>query len=392
MLVAGSTVSRATLHNEDEVLRKDVRIGDTVVVRKAGDVIPEVVGPILGLRPEGAQPWRMPSTCPSCGAPVYREDGEAVYRCVSLDCPAQALERLLHWASRGAMDIDGMGVELVTRLHAQGQLNDVADYYTLSAETLSSTKTGRSNKNGEAIVVGPVVAAKLVEAIETSRHRSFARALFGMGIRHVGKNVAEVLTQAFGSLERLQQATVEELASVEGVGSIIAQEVHDFFATPDNLAVVARLRAAGVNLVEERAELGPRPLEGLTFVITGTLVETGLSRDEAGAALKALGAKVSSSVSKKTSYVVCGKDAGSKLTKAQTLGVPVLDERALRRILDTEQPPVADVTLEEVVAGETPRDDAPIAVQDEERLLGGLFTPQPERLDSHDRAASAGKN
>ena len=191
VVVAGSTVARATLHNEDEVQRKDVRVGDTVIVRKAGDVIPEVLGPVLALRPEGASVWHMPERCPSCGSPVIREEGEVAYRCISIDCPAQALERLLHWASRGAMDIDGMGEEIVSRLVESGRLTDVADYYTLDEVELAQLDMGRVNKEGEAIRLGHTVAKKLVAAIDASRGRTFARALFGLGMRHVGKTMAE---------------------------------------------------------------------------------------------------------------------------------------------------------------------------------------------------------
>lgn len=326
VLVAGSTVSRATLHNEDEVVRKDVRVGDTVIVRKAGDVIPEVVGPILSLRPCNTQPWHMPTTCPSCGAPVYRESGEAVYRCVSLDCPAQAVERLLHWTSRGALDIEGMGEEIVTRLVETGLLRDVADFYTLQFEALAALESGRTNKQGEAIVLGKTIAAKLMDAIAQSKTRSLARVVYGLGMRHVGKTIAELLVARFPSIETMSTASVEEIAAIEGIGTIIAQSIHDFLATPENKEVLARLAALGVTMAEEAQEVGPTPLAGLTFVVTGTLVESGMTRDEAKEALKALGAKVAGSVSKKTSYVVCGMDAGSKYEKARSLGVPVLSE------------------------------------------------------------------
>ena len=343
--VAGSTVARATLHNEDEVLRKDVRVGDTVIVRKAGDVIPEVLGPVVSLRPADAQPWIMPKACPSCGSPVIREEGEADYRCISIDCPAQALERLLHWASRGAMDIDGMGEEIVARLVESGRLTDVADYYTLDEVELSMLDMGRVNKDGEAIRLGKTVAAKLVAAIDESRGRTFARVLFGLGMRHVGKTTAEALAASYPSMDELEAATEEDLAAVEGIGPKIAHSVYLFLRTPDNVAVIDRLRARGVNLadsVAEDAEQLPQTLAGLTFVLTGTLVQSGMTRDEAGAALKARGAKVSGSVSKKTSFVVAGESAGSKYDKAIALGVPVLDEDALLRIIETGEAPTAE--------------------------------------------------
>ena len=343
--VAGSTVARATLHNEDEVLRKDVRVGDTVIVRKAGDVIPEVLGPVVSLRPADARPWSMPKTCPSCGSPVIREEGEADYRCISIDCPAQALERLLHWASRGAMDIDGMGEEIVARLVESGRLTDVADYYTLDEVELSMLDMGRVNKDGEAIRLGRTVAAKLVAAIDASRGRGFARVLFGLGMRHVGKTTAEALAASYPSMDELRAATEEDLAAVEGIGPKIAHSVYLFLRTPDNVAVIDRLQARGVNLADSAAEDAaqlPQTLAGLTFVLTGTLVQSGMTRDEAGAALKARGAKVSGSVSKKTSFVVAGESAGSKYDKAIALGVPVLDEDALLRIIETGEAPTAE--------------------------------------------------
>ena len=342
VVVAGSTVARATLHNEDEVQRKDVRVGDTVIVRKAGDVIPEVLGPVLALRPEGAQTWHMPATCPSCGSPVIREEGEADFRCISIDCPAQALERLLHWASRGAMDIDGMGEEIVSRLVESGRLADVADYYTLDAVELSLLDMGRVNKEGEPIRLGETVAKKLVAAIDASRTRPFARALFGLGMRHVGKTIAEVLAAAYPSIEALMAASEENLAAIDGVGPKIARSVYLFLRTPDNVAVIERLQKRGVALADEARDEGeqlPQTLAGLTFVLTGSLVESGMTRDAAGAALKARGAKVSGSVSKKTSFVVAGEAAGSKYDKAVALGVPVLDEAALLRILETGEVP-----------------------------------------------------
>ena len=346
VLVAGSTVARATLHNEDEVLRKDVRVGETVIVRKAGDVIPEVLGPVLSLRPADAQPWSMPKECPSCGSPVVREDGEADYRCISIDCPAQALERLLHWASRGAMDIDGMGEEIVRRLVESGRVSDVADYYTLDEVELAQLQTGRTNKEGEPVCLGQTIAKKLVAAIDESRTRPFARPLFGLGMRHVGKTMAETLARAFSSMNALMAATEEQLAAVDGVGPKIAHSTYLFLRTPDNVQVIERLAKHGVRLADdmeaEAADALPQTLEGLTFVLTGSLTQSGMKRDEAGAALKARGAKVSGSVSKKTSFVVAGEAAGSKYDKAVALGVPVLDEAALLHIIETGEAPTAD--------------------------------------------------
>lgn len=343
VLVAGSTVARATLHNEDEVQRKDVRIGDTVIVRKAGDVIPEVLRPILSLRPADAKVWTMPKVCPSCGSPLVREEGEAAYRCVSLDCPAQAQERLMHWASRGALDIEGMGEELIAKLIDASLLHDVADFYQLTYEQLENLNMGRVTTKGEAIVLGPVMAKKLIAAIEESKTRTLANVVFGLGIRHVGKTMAETITRVYSSMDALRAAKVEDLANIEGVGEIIAQSIHDFLKNDTNLEVIQRLAEAGLPMTQQiEAPALPQTLEGMTFVLTGTLVESGMTRDEAGEKLKAYGAKVSSSVSKKTSYVICGEAAGSKRTKAESLGVPILTEQDFLQLIETGLVPSTD--------------------------------------------------
>ena len=354
--VAGSTIARATLHNADEVARKDVRIGDTIVVRKAGDVIPEVVTVIEGMRPEGVEPWRMPDECPSCRGPVWRPPGEVVTRCTNVACPAQRLERLEHWASRGAMDIDGMGTEIITRLVGCGLLHDVSDFYTLDEVTLAALDMGRVKQDGTPVTLGPVVAAKLVAAIDVSRTRPLSRVIFGLGMRHVGSTVAEVLAEEFGSIDALTEAASVEvpavgegvsaaaalaadpIARVEGVGPAIAASVRAFLGNPDNQELLARLAERGVRMAEERrGPSRPQTLTGLTFVLTGALER--YTREEASAALKELGAKVSGSVSKKTSYVVAGTDAGSKYDKALALGVPVLDEDVLVRMIESGEPP-----------------------------------------------------
>ena len=344
--VAGSTIARATLHNLDEIRRKNVREGDTIIVHKAGDVIPEVVGPVLSLRPADAVEFQMPATCPSCGSPVIQEEGEVAFRCVSIDCPAQAVERLIHWGSRKAMDIDGLGDELINRMVEEGVLSDVADFYDkLTEEVLASMPTGRvydtdtaDHLSGDSIPVGHTIAKKVMVQVEESKTRGLGRVLFGIGMRHVGANVAELLAQEFGSIQALATAPVEKIAEIPGIGPKIAESVHEFFSIPENVAVIERLRQAGVVLEEEKPENElPQTLAGLTFVLTGTLEH--FTRDEAGAQLKAMGAKVSGSVSKKTSFVVAGEAAGSKLTKAESLGVPVLDEAALQQILETGQAP-----------------------------------------------------
>ena len=367
VLVAGSTVSRATLHNEDEVQRKDVRIGDTVIIRKAGDVIPEVLRPILSLRPANAQVWTMPEVCPSCGSPLVREEGEAAYRCVSLDCPAQAQERLMHWASRGALDIEGMGEELISKLIDADLLHDVADFYQLTFEQLEQLDMGRVTTKGEPIVLGSLMANKLLAAIEESKTRTLANVIFGLGIRHVGKTMAETITRVYPSIDALRIAKVEDLANIEGVGVIIAQSIHDFLLNDSNLEVIERLAKAGLPMEQEvEKPTLPQTLDGMTFVLTGTLVESGLTRDEAGEKLKAYGAKVSSSVSKKTSYVICGEAAGSKRTKAESLGVPILTERDFLKLIETGLIPSAEERL-----GET-----------------GLFTSETQQLVSADDSVS----
>lgn len=344
--VAGSTIARATLHNLDEIRRKNVCEGDTIIVHKAGDVIPEVVGPVLSLRPADAVEFQMPATCPSCGSPVIQEEGEVAFRCVSIDCPAQAVERLIHWGSRKAMDIDGLGDELINRMVEEGVLSDVADFYDkLTEEVLACMPTGRvydtdtaDHLSGDSIPVGHTIAKKVMVQVEESKTRGLGRVLFGIGMRHVGANVAELLAQEFGSIQALATAPVEKIAEIPGIGPKIAESVHEFFSISENVAVIERLRQAGVMLEEEKPENElPQTLAGLTFVLTGTLEH--FTRDEAGAQLKAMGAKVSGSVSKKTSFVVAGEAAGSKLTKAESLGVPVLDEAALQQILETGQVP-----------------------------------------------------
>lgn len=359
--VAGSTIARATLHNLDEIRRKNVRPGDTIIVHKAGDVIPEVVGPVLSKRPEDAAEWDMPATCPACGSPVVHEEGEVAYRCVSLDCPAQLKERLLHWVSRGCMDVDGLGDELVDKMIEAGLLHDVADFYRLGVEDIAGLDTGRTYlkddkkkgvRAGDSIPVGMTIASKVVEELAKSKSQPLSRVLFALGIRHVGKSVSEVLAQHFLTIDRLVAAGEEDIAQIDGIGPKIAASVKEFLGVPENLEVLQRLREAGLTFEEDlgaaRAQAASetgvsvelaeaKPLAGLTFVLTGTLVKR--TRDEAGEALKMLGAKVTGSVSKKTSYLVAGPKAGSKLTKAESLGVPVLDEAALEHILETGELP-----------------------------------------------------
>jgi DNA ligase (NAD+) len=338
VLVAGSTVARATLHNLDEVHRKDVRIGDTVIVRKAGDVIPEVLGPVLDLRPADAKVWQMPDACPYCASPLKRKEGDAAFLCISLDCPAQSLGRLLHWASKGAMDIEGMGEKVVERLIVAGKLADVADYYSLTEEGLAGLDMGRANTKGDPIRLGQTNAAKLATALEASKAQGFARVLFGLGIANVGKTTAEQIAAVFPTCGLLAQAREEDLAEIEGIGPVIAASIVRFFADEGNLLMLERLREKGVAMEAAAVSSSslPQTLAGQTFVLTGTLEKSGMTREEAGDKLKARGAKVSGSVSSKTSFVVAGESPGSKREKAFALGVPVLSEEDLLRILEGE--------------------------------------------------------
>ena len=333
--VAGSVVSRATLHNYDELARKDVRIGDTIVIRKAGDVIPEVVSHVAELRPPGTSPVSEPTECPSCGSSVHR-DG-AFLRCDNAECPAQLQERLEHWVSRGALDIDGLGTKVIERLVAEGSLHDVADYYSLDYGTLASVDMGLVKTDGSPVLYGGVRAEKAMAQIEESKSRPFAAVLFGLGIRNIGKTTAEDVTRTFTDIDSLMAADVETLCTVDGVAETVAQGIVDFFAVDSNVALVERLRAAGLTLEADSAEAKPQTLAGLTFVLTGSLERWG--RADAEELLKSWGAKCSSSVSRKTSYVVAGPGAGSKLAKARELGVEVLDEDALARIVETGEPP-----------------------------------------------------
>lgn len=333
--VDGSVVSRATLHNYDELERKDVRIGDTIVIHKAGDVIPEVVGHIPELRPAQSSPVPLPTECPSCGASVHR-DG-AFLRCDNSECPAQLQTRLEHWVSRGALDIDGLGTKIIERLIDKGMLHDVADFYHLSTSELADVEMGDVRKDGSPRVFGAKNAAKAIEQVEASKAQPFANVLFGLGIRNIGKTTAEDIAKAFGSVDALMNASVPQLTQVDGVGEVVAESVVDFFAVAANRELVETLRAAGLQMEADLSDVKPQTLAGLTFVLTGSLER--YDRTAAQDLLKAWGAKCSGSVSKKTSYVVAGPGAGSKLAKAQELGIPVLDEDALVQIIETGEVP-----------------------------------------------------
>jgi DNA ligase (NAD+) len=322
VFVGGSTVSMATLHNPDDLARKDIREGDTVIVEKAGDVIPRVVGPVLAKRPEDSRPWAMPTTCPICGAALRKPDDEAVWRCENASCPAKLKRSIEHFASRGAMNIEGLGESLIDQLVERGLVKDVADLYHLNEPTLVALDR-----------MGKKSAAKLHEQIERSKSAELWRLIYGLGIRHVGERGAQVLVDALGSVEKMLQTSLEELQQVREVGPVLAASVRLWLDEPANRHLLERLAQAGVRMEaprRQRAE-GPQPLVGQTFVLTGTLAA--MSRDEAQQRIEALGGKVTGSVSKKTNYVVVGTDAGSKLEKARTLGVATLDEPAFLRLI-----------------------------------------------------------
>ncbi len=322
VFVGGAHVTYATLHNEDEVRRKDVREGDTVIVRRAGEVIPEVVGPVPSLRPPDAKVWEFPRTCPSCGAELVRPPDEADWRCPNKrGCPSQAVEWLFHFASRDAMDIAHLGYRTGMTLLERGWVQDPADVFFLTREQLAQLP-GFKDKS----------ISNLLSAIAAAKDRPIWKLLVGLNIRHVGPRAAQLLANAFGSIDAIAQASMEQLESVEHVGAEIARSVHDWFHQPENQALIEKLRRAGVRLADPtRPELTDGPLAGKTIVLTGSL-ET-MSRNEAQRAAEAAGARVASSVSKSTAFVVAGKDPGSKLKKAQALGVEVIDEpEFLRRL------------------------------------------------------------
>jgi DNA ligase (NAD+) len=324
VFVGGANVGMATLHNEDDVARKDVRPKDTVIVRRAGDVIPEVVGPVLAKRPPRTRRWKFPKQCPACGEPLVRIEGEANTYCVNVDCPAQREQKLVHWASRGAMDIEGLGEERVHQFVEAGLLEDAADVYALTVEQLVPLER-----------IGTKSAQLLVDGIEASKRRPLWRALVGLGINHVGPTAAQALARSFADLDAIVGADEETLTAVEGVGPIIAQSLAKWFTIDRNRRLAARLGEAGVNLVGDpgasTVELIDDSFAGLTFVLTGSLERR--TRDEAAAEIVARGGKVVGSVSKKTSYVVVGESPGSKFTKAEQLGVPILDEAGFDALL-----------------------------------------------------------
>ena len=356
VFVGGVTVERATLHNEDDIRRKDIRAGDDVVLQRAGDVIPQVVGPVTSgetddegravsreARHQALPEYTMPHTCPACGSETVRETGEVAVRCPNRSCPAQLVESIKHFVSKGAMDIDGIGEETVDLLHEQGLIQNVADLYGLERDNFVRIEDGRvvnlplfgaktrKGEDGALEIVESKRADKVLAAIDGSRQRPFARVLFALGIRHVGAVTAQALVERYPSMDSLQAASAEELADVPGVGPVVAEAVEQFLGDEHNRETVDKLRAAGVRLVEDSPVRSAGPLTGRTFVLTGKLPT--LTRGQAQDLIGAAGGRVSSSVSRATDYVVAGEDAGSKLDKATRLGVTVVDEDGLRSLL-----------------------------------------------------------
>jgi DNA ligase (NAD+) len=321
--IGGVTVRQASLHNFDDLAKKDIRQGDTVVVKRAGDVIPQVVKPILDLRPVDSQPYQPPTQCPTCGEPAtYLGDDVALF-CVNAACPAQLVRQIEYFVSRGAMDIEGFGINIGEQLAEEGLIKDIADIYFLTREQLISLE-GFADKKVD----------NLLEAIEASKQQRFERVLIGLGIRYVGSAVAGLIVDAFSSMDKIRQASQEELEAIDGIGPRIAESIVAWFNRPDNVALVEKLQRAGVTL-EATASDDAKPvsqlLVGMTFVVTGTLPSW--TRDEAKAFIQQHGGKVTGSVSKKTNYLLVGENAGSKLTKAQSLGVTILDENGLKQLI-----------------------------------------------------------
>ena len=318
--LAGTTVTNATLHNQDYIAEKDIRIGDTVIVQKAGEIIPEIVEVVKDQRPEGTVPYALPEVCPVCGAPVIRDEDGAALRCTGAECPAQLLRNLTHFASRDAMDIDGCGPAVVQQLVDSGLIRNAADLYSLHAADVA--KLDR---------MGAKSAENLIRAIEKSKANDLSRLIYGFGIRQVGEKAAKVLASHFGTMDALMAATTEELTEIDDVGAITAQCIVDYLAQPQSRDLIGRLKAADVNMESTRKQVDER-FKGMTFVLTGTL--TRFDRKTAQAMIEERGGKASGSVSKKTTYVVAGEAAGSKLTKAQELGIPVLSEDEFANMLE----------------------------------------------------------
>jgi DNA ligase (NAD+) len=336
VFLAGSTISMATLHNADDIARKDFREGDTVVIEKAGDVIPRVVAPILSLRPPEAAPWTMPTVCAACGSELHRDEDEVVWRCENTSCPARLRRSLEHFASRSAMNIEGLGESLVDQLIEQQLVRDFADLYHLQASQLEELVVAPKAPRSERAVPRKLgkVGRNVAEQIDRSRGNDLSRLVFALGIRHVGEKAAATLARHLRTMDAILDAPVEHLQRIPDVGPVVAASVRAFAEEPHNRALMAKLAAAGVNMASQQPppeQEAEGPLTGKTFVLTGTL--TSMTREEATSAIERLGGKVSGSVSKKTSYLVAGDEAGSKLEKARGLGIPILDEEEFKRLI-----------------------------------------------------------
>jgi DNA ligase (NAD+) len=328
VIIGGATVKLATLHNEDDIRRKDIRIGDWVIVQRAGDVIPQVVGPIVSRRTGAEVEFRMPERCPVCGGNVVRPEGEAMSYCANNECPAQAARLLEHFVSRGAMDIDGVGERLAHLLYEVGLARDPGDLYSLQEDQLAALER-----------MGEKSAQRIMRGIEASKQRTLSRVVFGLGIRHVGSEIADILAAHFRTMDGLVNADLETLTTVPGIGPTIARSVRAWFDEPRNLQLIEKLRRAGVNLVDT-TEAPDGALTGLVIVVTGRLER--FSRTEIEAFLKSHGAAVASDVSKRTTYLVAGSDAGSKLQRAESLGVTVLSEDGLVDLLNERGIPIPE--------------------------------------------------
>lgn len=322
--VAGSTISKTTLHNQDFIIEKDLKIGDTVIIQKAGDVIPEVVSVVKEKRTGEEKEFSMPTECPVCGAPAVREDGEAVIRCTGIECSAKALRSIVHFSSKVGMDIDGLGYSIIEQLIDKGLIKTISDLYTLELEDIASLK-----KNGKKF------AQNLIDAINESKNNDLFKLITALGIRHVGSKLAKTLAKKYKSMDNLMNASFEELSMQDDVGEITANSIYEFFNQEQTIDLIEKLKQSGVNMESLDQGSSDNRFEGMTFVLTGALEE--FTRDQASEIIEKFGGKTSGSVSKKTTYVLAGEDAGSKFTKAQSLGVAVISETEFKEMIGTEQ-------------------------------------------------------
>ena len=321
MKVAGSTISKTTLHNEDFIKEKDLKIGDTVVIQKQGDVIPEVVDVIKEKRTGEEKEFIMPNVCPVCGAPVVREEGEAAHRCTGIECPAKTIRNIIHFASKEGMDIEGLGIKIVEQLAEKEFIKNIADIYSLKIEDIASLK-----KNGKKF------AQNLIDAINESKNNDLYKLITALGIRHIGVKSAKGLAKRYKSMDEIESASLESLSMIEDIGEIMAKSVYEFFRQPQTIDLIEKLKIAGVNMQSIEDENGADDrFYGKTFVLTGSLEN--YTRDEASEIIEKFGGKVSGSVSKKTTYVLAGEEAGSKLTKAQNLGVTIITEAEFNEMI-----------------------------------------------------------